>query len=293
MKPWGRFHATDVHRAGGVALVARELAKRGLVHGELPTVDGRTLDEVATAVEEAPGQEVVHPIENPIKPSGSLRILRGNLAPEGCVVKLTVDHALHRGPARVFDNEQDAFAAVKAKADPARRRGRDPLRGPGRRSRHARDAPGHRGDHRRGARRLGRAGHRRPLLRAPPTASWSATSPPRRSAAARSPRSQEGDTVTIDVEAGELRVELSDDEIAERLAPLGAAAATLYRRRPRQVCRPGLVGQRGRGHVRVSLGRDQEEHAEAPRPPGRSGARSRRGRSGRGRRRPGRSRRPG
>src|SRR3989475_9571940 len=66
MKPWGRFHATDVHRAGGVALVARELAKRGLVHGERPTVDGRTLGEVATAVVETPGQEVIRPIEQPI-----------------------------------------------------------------------------------------------------------------------------------------------------------------------------------------------------------------------------------
>ena len=116
MKPWGRFHATDVYRAGGVALVARELAKQGLVHGEMPTVDGRTLGEVATAVEETPGQEVVATIEQPIKPSGSLRILRGNLAPDGCVVKLTVGRTQHRGPARVFDNEQDAFAAVKAKS---------------------------------------------------------------------------------------------------------------------------------------------------------------------------------
>ena len=102
----GHVHATDVYRAGGVALVARELAKRGLVHGEMPTVDGRTLGEVATAVVETPGQEVVRSIETPIKESGSLRILRGNLAPEGCVVKLTVGRKLHRGPARVFDNEQ-------------------------------------------------------------------------------------------------------------------------------------------------------------------------------------------
>src|SRR5213594_2920542 len=70
MKPWGRYHATDVYRAGGVALVARELAKQGLVHGEMPTVGGRTLAEVATAVEETPGQEVVATIEQPIKPSG-------------------------------------------------------------------------------------------------------------------------------------------------------------------------------------------------------------------------------
>src|SRR5262249_26887202 len=116
MKPWGRFHATDVHRAGGVALVARELAKRGLVHGEQPTVDGRTLGEVATAVVETPGQEGVWPIEAAIKPSGSLRVLRGNLAPEGCVLKLTVERKVHTGPARVFDDESAAFEAVKAKA---------------------------------------------------------------------------------------------------------------------------------------------------------------------------------
>jgi dihydroxy-acid dehydratase len=113
MKPWGRFHATDVDRAGGVALVARELAKQDLVHVDAPTVDGRTLGEVATAVQERSGQEVVRSIDDPIKPTGSLRILRGNLAPEGCVVKLTVDRTLHRGPARVFDDEPACFEAVK------------------------------------------------------------------------------------------------------------------------------------------------------------------------------------
>src|SRR5262249_61825881 len=108
-KPRGRSPATDVSRAAGVALVARELAKQGLVHGEMPTVDGRTLGEVATAVEETAGQEVVAAIEQPIKPSGSLRILKGNLAPEGCVVKLTVGRTQHRGPARGFHNEPDAL----------------------------------------------------------------------------------------------------------------------------------------------------------------------------------------
>src|SRR3954447_1989559 len=116
MKPWGRFHATDVYRAGGVALVARELAKQGLVHGELATVDGRTMGEIAASVVETEGQEVVATIDRPIKTSGSLRILRGNLAPDGCVVKLTVDRTEHRGPARVFDDEPSAFAAVEAGA---------------------------------------------------------------------------------------------------------------------------------------------------------------------------------
>src|SRR5215208_2995507 len=116
LKPGGRFVATDMHAAGGVALVARELLKAGLVHGDAPTVDGRTLGQVATAVVETPGQEVVVPIERPLKPTGGLAILRGNLAPEGCVVKLAGhERLLHRGPARVFDSEEACFAAVKTR----------------------------------------------------------------------------------------------------------------------------------------------------------------------------------
>src|SRR5439155_10657941 len=103
--------------AGGVALVARELVEAGLVHGDAPNVDGRTLADAATAVVETPGQEVVVPIERPLKASGGLAILRGNLAPEGCVVKLAGHERLHhRGPARVFDSEEDCFAAVKAES---------------------------------------------------------------------------------------------------------------------------------------------------------------------------------
>ncbi len=117
IKPGGRFVATDLHAAGGVALVARELLKAGLVHGDAPNVDGRSLSEVATAVVETPGQEVVVPIERPLKATGGLAILRGNLAPEGCVVKLAGHERLHhRGPARVFDSEEECFAAVKAKS---------------------------------------------------------------------------------------------------------------------------------------------------------------------------------
>jgi len=115
LKPFGRFVATDVHAAGGIALVARELAKAGLIDTETRNVDGRTLGEIAAGVEETEGQEVVVPIETPIKPRGGLAILRGNLAPDGCVVKLAGnDRTLHRGPARVFDSEEDTFAAVKA-----------------------------------------------------------------------------------------------------------------------------------------------------------------------------------
>ena len=90
--------------------------KRGLVHGDARTVDGRTLAEIAAAAVETPGQEVVVPIERPLKETGGLAILRGNLAPEGCVVKLAGhERLLHRGPARVFDSEEECFAAVKAR----------------------------------------------------------------------------------------------------------------------------------------------------------------------------------
>ena len=117
IKPGGRFVATDLHAAGGVGLVARELVKAGLVHGDAPNVDGRSLAEVAAAAVESPGQEVVVPIERPLKATGGLAILRGNLAPEGSVVKLAGHERLHhRGPARVFDSEEECFAAVKAKA---------------------------------------------------------------------------------------------------------------------------------------------------------------------------------
>src|SRR5690242_2989720 len=114
MKPWGRYHATDVYRAGGVALVARELKKRELVHASAPTVGGQTLGEAGDASVETEGQDVIASIDAPLKPSGTLRILRGNLAPEGCVIKLSGhDRRRHRGPARVFDSEETCFAAVK------------------------------------------------------------------------------------------------------------------------------------------------------------------------------------
>ena len=114
LKPFGRYVATDVHEAGGVALVARELKKKGLVEPSTRNVDGRTLGEIADAAVEKDGQQVVVPIETPIKNRGGIAILRGNLAPDGCVVKLAgQDRSHHRGPARVFDSEEDTFAAVK------------------------------------------------------------------------------------------------------------------------------------------------------------------------------------
>ena len=118
LKPGGDYVATDLHEAGGYGLLARELLKgRPLVDGSAPNVDGGSLAGTAAAVEERPGQQVVLPLERPIKPTGGLRVLYGNLAPEGAVVKLAGhDRLVHRGPARVFDSEEACFAAVKARS---------------------------------------------------------------------------------------------------------------------------------------------------------------------------------
>ncbi len=114
MQPGGRYTATDMFEAGGVGLVMRELIKRDLLHGSERTVDGRTIAEIAAAAVETPGQQVVVPIDAPLKATGGLAILRGSLAPEGCVVKLAGHERLqHRGPARVFDSENDCYAAVR------------------------------------------------------------------------------------------------------------------------------------------------------------------------------------
>ena len=114
MQPGGRFTASDIYDAGGVALVMRELLKRGLLHGDALTVDGRTIAEIGAAVTETPGQQVVVPIERPLKPTGGLAILHGSLAPDGCVVKLAGhERREHRGPARVFDSEGACYDAVR------------------------------------------------------------------------------------------------------------------------------------------------------------------------------------
>src|SRR6058998_2003312 len=217
IKPGGRFVATDLHAAGGVALVARELLKAGLVHGDAPNVDGRSLSEVATAVVETPGQEVVVPIERPLKATGGLAILRGNLAPDGCVVKLAGHERLfHRGPARVFDSEEDCFAAVKAKSivagDVVVIRYEGPAGGPGMREMlHVTAALVGEGlgdevalvtDGRfSGATHGLMVGHIAPeAAHGGPIAAL-----------------RDGDVIELDVEARELRVLLSDDELGARL----------------------------------------------------------------------------
>ena len=117
LKPGGRFVATDLYRAGGVPLVIKRLNQAGLLHEAAVSVSGETLGQVAEQAEEAEGQEVIRPLDRALKPNGGFAILRGNLAPEGCVVKLSGhDRTEHQGPARVFESEEDAFAAVKGKS---------------------------------------------------------------------------------------------------------------------------------------------------------------------------------
>jgi len=217
IKPGGRFVATDLHAAGGVALVARELLKAGLVHGDAPNVDGRSLAEVATAVVETPGQEVVVSIDTPLKPSGGLAILHGNLAPDGSVVKLAGHERLfHTGPARVFDSEEECFAAVKARriqaGDVVVIRYEGPAGGPGMREMlHVTAALVGEGlgdsialvtDGRfSGATHGLMVGHVAPeAAHGGPIAAL-----------------RDGDVIELDVEARELRVLLSEDEIAARL----------------------------------------------------------------------------
>ncbi len=136
MRPGGRYLAADLYRAGGVAIVMKELHKQGLLHGDERTVDGRTIARIAEDAVATEGQQVVRPIETPIKPFGGLTILRGSLAPEGCVVKLAGhERTAHRGPARVFDGENACYAAVRDrkinKGDVVVIRYEGPVGGPG------------------------------------------------------------------------------------------------------------------------------------------------------------------
>ena len=217
IKPAGQYVAVDLYNAGGPGLVMRELLKQGKIDGTAPTVDGRTLQQISDDVTEAPGQKVVVPIEAPLKATGGLAILRGNLAPEGSVVKLAGhERLLHRGTARIFDREEEAFAAVKAgginPGDVVVIRYEGPAGGPGMREMlHVTAAIVGEGlgeevalitDGRfSGATHGLMVGHVAPeAYRGGPIAAL-----------------REGDTIVLDVEKRELNVELTDDEIAERM----------------------------------------------------------------------------
>jgi dihydroxy-acid dehydratase len=116
LKPSGRFVAADMHRAGGVRLLAQRLLRGNKLHAEAKMVTGRSLAEEIEKAVESPGQEVIAPLEKPLKKTGGLVILKGNIAPEGCVAKISGHERLqHRGPARVFESEEEAMAAVTEK----------------------------------------------------------------------------------------------------------------------------------------------------------------------------------
>ncbi|MFM9078206.1 MAG: dihydroxy-acid dehydratase [Solirubrobacterales bacterium] len=136
MKPGGRFVATDLNRAGGVPLVLKRLSEGNLLNDDEITVTGKTIGEEAATAEETPGQEVVRTVADPLKEQGGLAILRGNICPDGAVVKVAgTERTSHTGPARVFESEEDCFAAVKEgvieKGDVVVIRNEGPAAGPG------------------------------------------------------------------------------------------------------------------------------------------------------------------
>ncbi|MBX3028231.1 dihydroxy-acid dehydratase [bacterium] len=136
LRPGGRFVAVDLYKAGGVGLVAKRLLEAGRLHAAALTVTGRSIGDEASRAVETPGQVVVRPLSDPLKPTGGLVILKGNLAPEGCVVKVAGHERMrHEGPARVFEREEDAFAAVKQRGiragDVVVIRNEGPMGGPG------------------------------------------------------------------------------------------------------------------------------------------------------------------
>jgi len=218
LKPFGQYVAPDLWRAGGMPLVAKRLDEAGLLHREALNVTGLTIGEEVDSAQETADQPVVRPLSDPLATSGGFAILRGNLAPDGCVVKLA-GHGRreHRGPARVFEGEEDAFAAVKAGSiepgDVVVIRNEGPSGGPGMREMLAvtaalqgeglGDSVALLTDGRfSGATHGFMAGHVAPEApRGGPIAAVA-----------------EGDTVVFDVDARELNVELSADEIERRVA---------------------------------------------------------------------------
>jgi len=218
LKPGGRFVAKDLYEAGGIAVVAKRLLEAGLLHEDVPTVTGKTIGQHAREAEETPGQQVVRPLDDPVKKTGGLAILRGNLAPEGSVVKLSGHERVHhQGPARVFESEEDAMAAVTAGSivagDVVVIRNEGPAGGPGMREMLAvtaalvgeglgEDVALLTDGRFSGATRGFMAGHVAPeALVGGPIAAV-----------------RDGDVITIDVPNRRMDVELADDEIASRVA---------------------------------------------------------------------------
>ncbi|HEY6888411.1 MAG TPA: dihydroxy-acid dehydratase [Solirubrobacter sp.] len=229
LKPGGRFVATDLHAAGGTAVLASRLKELGLLNENAPTVTGKSIGQHADEATEAEGQEVIRPLDNPIKKTGGIAILRGNLAPEGSVVKLSGhERRHHSGPARVFEGEEATMAAVTSgqinPGDVVVIRNEGPAGGPGMREMLAvtaaivgeglGDTVALITDGRfSGATRGFMVGHVAPeaVHRGPIAAV------------------REGDTVTIDVDNRRIDIDISDDEIEARLAGYEPPAPTVTR----------------------------------------------------------------
>jgi dihydroxy-acid dehydratase len=217
LSPGGRYLATHLHEAGGVPVVASRLLEAGLLHESAQTVTGKSIGALARAAEETEGQQVVRPLSNPLKPTGGLAILRGNLAPEGCVIKLAGHEKRHHsGPARVFEGEEAAFEAVThggvQEGDVVVIRNEGPAGGPGMREMlqvtaaingaGLEDVALLTDGRFSGATHGFMIGHVAPeAARGGPIAAV-----------------HDGDTITIDVDARRMDLELDDAEIARRIA---------------------------------------------------------------------------
>jgi dihydroxy-acid dehydratase len=217
LKPGGRFVAKDLYEAGGIGVLAKRLDEAGVLHRDAITVTGRTVGEEADATQETPAQQVVRPLSDPLKPTGGLVILRGNLAPEGCVVKVAgEERRKHTGPARVFGSEEECFAVVEQQGikpgDVVVIRNEGPSGGPGMREmlqvtaalvgEGIGDQVALLTDGRfSGATHGLMAGHVAPeAIRGGPIAAV-----------------QDGDEITLDIDTRRLDVDLTDEEIAKRV----------------------------------------------------------------------------
>jgi len=224
LRPGGQYVAVDLYHAGGVPLVAKRLHEAGVLHDGAITVTGRSVGEHAREAVEADGQRVVRPVSDPLKRTGGLAILRGSLAPEGCVVKLAGhERRTHTGPARVFESEEDAMAAVTAQTiepgDVIVIRNEGPAGGPGMREMLAVTAAlvGIGIDDRVALLTDGRFSGATHGLMAGHVAPEAARGGPIGAV-------RDGDRITFDVDARRLDVDLGEDEIAERLAAYRAPA---------------------------------------------------------------------
>ncbi|HEY0392683.1 MAG TPA: dihydroxy-acid dehydratase [Solirubrobacterales bacterium] len=249
LKPGGRFVATDLYAAGGVPVILKRLAESGNLHENAITVTGKTIGEVAEGATEAPGQEVVRSLADPVKSEGGLAILGGNLAPEGAVVKLAgTERTQQTGPARVFESEEECFRAVKAQqinaGDVVVIRNEGPAGGPGMREmlqvtaaivgEGLGETVAMVTDGRfSGATRGLMIGHVAPeAAKGGPIAAI-----------------QEGDQITVDITGRRLDVDLSDDEITERISqykappsPFGRGVMSKYAATVSSASRGAITG---------------------------------------------------